>query len=55
MPSSYSNETMPNEEQYMLTLSEHETIQLVLVGGYMARALVLVVFVYFLSILLQMY
>jgi hypothetical protein len=32
MPSSYSNETMPNEEQYMLTLSEHETIQLVLKG-----------------------
>jgi hypothetical protein len=39
----------------MLTLSEHQTIQPVLVGGYMARALVLVVFVYFLSILLQMY
>jgi hypothetical protein len=39
----------------MLTLSEHQTIQPVLVGGYMAHALVLVVFVYFLSILLQMY
>ena len=55
IPSSYSNETMPNAEQFMLTISEHQTIQLVLVGGYMARALVLVVFVYFLSILLQMY
>ncbi len=44
--SSYSNETLRNAEQFMLTLS---------VGGYMARALVLVVFVYFLSILLQMY
>jgi hypothetical protein len=29
----------------MLTLSEHQTIQPVLVGVYMARALVLVVFV----------
>jgi hypothetical protein len=37
---------MPNAEQFMLTLSEHQTIQPVLVGGYMARALVLVVFVY---------
>ena len=55
IPSSYSNETMPNAEQFMLTLSEHQTIQPVLVGGYMARALVLVVFVYFISILLQMY
>ena len=55
IPSSFSNETMPNAEQFMLTLSEHQTIQSVLVGGYMARALVLVVFVYFLSILLQMY
>jgi hypothetical protein len=45
IPSSYSNETMPNAEQFMLTLSEHQTIQLVLVGAYMARALVLVVFV----------
>jgi hypothetical protein len=26
MPSSYSNETMPNAEQFMLTLSEHQTI-----------------------------
>jgi hypothetical protein len=32
-------------EQFMLTLSEHQTIQPVLVGVYMARALVLVVFV----------
>jgi hypothetical protein len=45
IPSSYSNETMPNAEQFMLTLSEHQTIQPVLVGFYMARALVLVVFV----------
>ena len=36
---------MPNAEQFMLTLSEHQTIQTVLVGVYMARALVLVVFV----------
>jgi hypothetical protein len=36
-----SNETMPNAEQFMLTLSEHQTIQPVLVGVYMARALVL--------------
>ena len=35
IPSSYSNEAMPNAEQLMLTLSEHQTI----------RALVLVVFV----------
>jgi hypothetical protein len=27
IPSSYSNETMPNAEQFMLTLSEHQTIQ----------------------------
>jgi hypothetical protein len=46
---------MPNAEQFMLTLSEHQTIQPVLVGVYMAHALVLVVFVsnyalfYFLS------
>jgi carboxypeptidase C (cathepsin A) len=40
IPSSYSNETMPNAEQFMLTLSEHQTIQPVLVGVYMARALV---------------
>ena len=45
IPSSYSNETMPNAEQFMLTLSEHQTIQPVLVGVYMAHALVLVVFV----------
>ena len=43
IPSSYSNETMPNAEQFMLTLSEHQTIQVV--GVYMAHALVLVVFV----------
>jgi hypothetical protein len=36
---------MPNAEQFMLTLSEHQTIQPVLVGVYMAHALVLVVFV----------
>jgi hypothetical protein len=30
---------MPNAEQFMLTLSEHQTIQPVLVGVYMARAL----------------
>jgi hypothetical protein len=41
IPSSYSNETMPNAEQFMLTLSEHQTIQPVLVGVYMAHALVL--------------
>ena len=45
IPSSYSNDTMPNAEQFMLTLSEHQTIQPVLVGVYMACALVLVVFV----------
>jgi hypothetical protein len=45
LPSSYSNETMPNAEQFMLTLSEHQTIQPVLVRVYMAHALVLVVFV----------
>ena len=45
MPSSYSNETMPNAEQFMITLSEHQTIQSVLVGVYKARALVLVVLV----------
>ena len=45
IPSSYSNETMPNAEQFMLTLSEHQTIQPVLVGVYMAHALVLGVFV----------
>jgi hypothetical protein len=45
MPSSYSNETMPNAEKFMLALSAHHTIQPVLVGVYMARALVLVVFV----------
>jgi hypothetical protein len=61
IPSSYSNETMPNAEQFMLTLSEHQTIQPVLVRVYMARVLVLVVFVsnyvvvLILSILLQMY
>jgi hypothetical protein len=32
IPSSCSNETMPNAEQFMLTLSEHQTIQPVLVG-----------------------
>ena len=36
---------MPNAEQFMLTLSEHQTIQPDLVRVYMARALVLVVFV----------
>jgi hypothetical protein len=36
---------MPNAEQFMITLSEHQTIQPVLVGVYMARALVLIVFV----------
>ena len=45
IPSSYSNETMPNVEQFILTLSEHQTIQPVLVAAYMAPALVLVVFV----------
>jgi hypothetical protein len=34
-----------NAEQFKLTLSEHQTIQPVLVRVYMARALVLVVFV----------
>jgi hypothetical protein len=46
IPSSYSNETMPNAEQFMLTLSEHQTIRPVLVGVYMTRALVLVMFVF---------
>jgi hypothetical protein len=36
---------MPNAEQFMLTLSEHQTIRPVLVGVYMTRALVLVMFV----------
>ena len=45
IPSSYSNETIPNAEQFILTLSEHQTIQPVLVAAYMAPALVLVVFV----------
>ena len=59
VPSSYSNETMPNAEQVMLTLSEHQAIQPVLVRVYMACVLGLVVFVsnyvvvLFLSILLQ--
>jgi hypothetical protein len=32
---------MPNAQQFMLTVSEHQTIQPALVGVYMARALVL--------------
>ena len=36
---------MPNAEQFMLTRSEHQMIQPVLVAVYMARALVLVMFV----------
>ena len=36
---------MPNADQFMLTLSEHQTIQPVLVGVYMNIALVLVMFV----------
>jgi hypothetical protein len=36
---------MPNAEQFMITLYEHQTIQSVLVGVYIARALVLVVVV----------
>jgi hypothetical protein len=36
---------MPNAEQFMLTRSEHQMIQPVLVAVYMARAFVLVMFV----------